>query len=200
MATDGAGDWPAWIQAIGSVAGIAIAVAVPAYQTWTAQTRERQERRSKALALAMMLSPNVESLHQGLEQVALYADEAFGADDTIAVNDLTGSLTGSRGITLNNWEDDIRAIRERLAQLPVFEELLAQQLAALYGGAMDYQLTIRRFKLESGGDATRRVARAQLDVRPLLEIAREVNFQMKMLRLNAATFPLGDRRIFKRRR
>lgn len=52
-------DLAAWVQAIGSVIGIAIAIAVPWYQTRTARRDQQDERSKRAGALAVVLYPEL---------------------------------------------------------------------------------------------------------------------------------------------
>jgi hypothetical protein len=52
------------IQAIGSIVGIAIAIAVPAWQTRAARRAQAADRRRSARVLAMELLPTVDAIRE----------------------------------------------------------------------------------------------------------------------------------------
>lgn len=55
-------EWAAWVQAVGSVVAIGIAIAVPYYQTKIAREDQQEEREKKASALFLALWPEIEPL------------------------------------------------------------------------------------------------------------------------------------------
>lgn len=55
-------DAPAWVQAVGSIAAILIAVAVPAVQHWLASKAHRNESLDRARSLGLQLLPHIQGL------------------------------------------------------------------------------------------------------------------------------------------
>lgn len=62
-------DWPSWVQAVGSVIAILVAVAVPAAQHAAGERRMHREARSKAMSLSLYLMPYLEEVGQRLNGV-----------------------------------------------------------------------------------------------------------------------------------
>lgn len=57
-------DWPAWVQAVGSLLAIAIAIAVPAVQHQLAARERLRETRDRARSLSLELYPSIEEMLQ----------------------------------------------------------------------------------------------------------------------------------------
>lgn len=76
VAQAGGIDWPAWVQAVGSVLGIAVAIAVPTVlSTRDHRSRQRLEE-AKARTFALHMLPKVENLHRHLRTLSrLMVDE-----------------------------------------------------------------------------------------------------------------------------
>jgi hypothetical protein len=55
-------EWAAWVQAVGSVLAILIAVAVPYWQRRTARDDEKEQNEKRASALLLVLWPEIEAL------------------------------------------------------------------------------------------------------------------------------------------
>ncbi|WP_329861262.1 MULTISPECIES: hypothetical protein [Stenotrophomonas] len=57
-------DAPAWVQAIGSIVAILIAVAVPSAQHYLTERKQEREMADKARSLGLMLLPSSKGIHQ----------------------------------------------------------------------------------------------------------------------------------------
>jgi len=74
-------DAPAWVQAIGSVVAILIAVAVPATQHFLAAKKQQQESLDRARSLGLMLLPAIRELSERINRMWSHEDPDGGVVD-----------------------------------------------------------------------------------------------------------------------
>lgn len=90
-------DAPAWVQAVGSVAGIAVAIAIPLTTSRRDERKREQTDASKARTFALHLIPQADKLHSRLRSVNLLM---MTRDD----NSISGALKMLRKATeLDAW-------------------------------------------------------------------------------------------------
>jgi len=73
--------WAAWVQAIGSIVAILIAVAVPATQHFLAAKKQQQESLDRARSLGLMLLPAIRDLSERINRVWSHEDPDGGVED-----------------------------------------------------------------------------------------------------------------------
>ncbi|MDX3932670.1 MAG: hypothetical protein QHC77_12120 [Stenotrophomonas sp.] len=84
-------DAPAWVQAIGSIAAILIAILVPAIQHWLSSSRRRDEQLDRARSLGLHLLPHIQVVVERNNEV--WANE-HPDHDVIDLDDHGGCAAG----------------------------------------------------------------------------------------------------------
>lgn len=90
-------DAPAWVQAVGSVVGIAVAIAIPLTTSRRDERRKEQADAAKARTFALYLMPQADQLHSRLRSVNLLITEHNEDDFTGALEML------KKATTLDAW-------------------------------------------------------------------------------------------------
>ncbi|WP_164280634.1 hypothetical protein [Stenotrophomonas indicatrix] len=85
-------DAPAWVQAVGGVVGIAVAIAIPLTTSRRDERRKEQADAAKARTFALHLMPQADRLHSRLRSVNLLMMDA-DEDDTAGALDMLKSAT-----------------------------------------------------------------------------------------------------------
>jgi hypothetical protein len=62
-------DWAAWVQAIGTIIAIGIAIAVPAWQTRAARQDQKEERDKRANGLLLVMYPELMELRYSVTNI-----------------------------------------------------------------------------------------------------------------------------------
>ena len=68
-------DWAAWVQAIGSIIAIGIAIAVPWWQTRVARQDQKEERDKRASALLLGLYPEIMEICYSISELRAKIDQ-----------------------------------------------------------------------------------------------------------------------------
>lgn len=107
--------WAAWVQAIGSLVAILIAIAVPAVQHRLAAKRKNEETLDRARSLALFIRPAIETFGENLDEI--WANE--NPDDAGAVEDAdtNQSYLGPRAQFALRIPDDLLANVSTLHEL-----------------------------------------------------------------------------------
>ncbi|WP_423169700.1 hypothetical protein [Stenotrophomonas maltophilia] len=88
-------DAPAWVQAIGSIVAILIAVAVPATQHYLSDRKQRQEAQDKARSLGLLLLPHIASFAELNNNVWLHEHPDDNVEDIRDNACIAGYITRS---------------------------------------------------------------------------------------------------------
>ena len=90
--------WAAWVQAIGSITAILIAVAVPATQHYVSEREKRSEKADRARSLGLLLLPHITKFGENINAVWSFEHPD---DDVEALGD---SVCAAGPITLGSLE------------------------------------------------------------------------------------------------
>lgn len=117
-------DWgptaPAWVQALGSIGAIAIAIWVPHRMSRRAEEREEKQRFIKARALSILIQPAVEGLCQSTIEQVKRLQEFVGKLDVVA-----------------NRTSCLRIVQT--SEIPSIDESLSTRVDQLY--LLDFQVS-----------------------------------------------------------
>lgn len=75
-------DWAAWVQAIGTIIGIGIAIAVPWWQTRVARQDQQEEYLKRASALIVLFYPEIDRLRESITEARKWLDFGTPSDPT----------------------------------------------------------------------------------------------------------------------
>ena len=105
-------DAPAWVQAVGSIGAILIAIAVPAIQHRLAVQREADDSLNRARSLSLFIRPSIENFHDKLDEVwrSENPDDPFRLDELADRNQ--GTLYSSTTIALQIPDELLRNVAE----------------------------------------------------------------------------------------
>ncbi|MBN7848353.1 hypothetical protein J0L38_00975 [Stenotrophomonas maltophilia] len=85
-------DAPAWVQAIGSIVAILIAIAVPAAQHFLSDRKQRLESEDRARSLALLLLPSIQDFSARNNRVWSAESPAGGVEEFGEVGCIVGPL------------------------------------------------------------------------------------------------------------
>jgi hypothetical protein len=120
------GEWAAWVQAVGSVLALGIAVAIPVLIHRADKRRIEQERRIRARSYALALLPGIEAYASRVQQVKWkLRDEEPGdpLSDAADLLDLPPALEG-KIIDIHELGSVGSPIQDALALVPRLQRLI----------------------------------------------------------------------------